>query len=443
MSSANMAPDCAHLAVRVDGVGKCYAIYKSPADRMKQMFWPWRRFHEEYWALRDVTLHVAKGETVGILGRNGAGKSTLLQLITGTLSPTLGQLTVTGRVAALLELGAGFNPEFTGRENVHLAATLLGLTELQIRERFDAITAFAGVGDFLDQPVKLYSSGMYSRLAFAVAAHVDADILIIDEILAVGDAAFTQKCMRFIDDFKKRGTILFVSHDPGAMAKLCDRILWLDGGGVRQEGPPKDVLEAYMAAIHAEGDAGQLRVGGRRRGPPPPDAGKIPEPAAVKVFDFDPDAPQFGAGGARVLDAALTTDGGNGAVLSGGQEVVLSVRAEILAPMQQPILGFIVKDRLGQIIFVENTFQPYPIQPRPLSPGEILAARFHFYMPHLADGDYAVSVAVAEGTEQAHVQHHWLHDALFFRVANTRPFRGLVAVPMLEITLKTEGDVGA
>ncbi|MFY8092413.1 MAG: ABC transporter ATP-binding protein [Niveispirillum sp.] len=440
MSSANMGPVSANLAVRVDGVGKCYAIYRSPADRMKQMFWPWRRFHEEYWALRDVTLHVAKGQTVGILGRNGAGKSTLLQLITGTLSPTLGQVEVGGRVAALLELGAGFNPEFTGRENVYLAASLLGLTETQIKQRFDAITAFAGIGDFLDQPVKLYSSGMYSRLAFAVAAHVDADILIIDEILAVGDAAFTQKCMRFIDDFKKRGTILFVSHDAGAMAKLCDRILWLDGGGVRMEGPPKDVLEAYMAAIHMEGDAGQLRVGGRRRGPPPPDALKAPPPSAVKVFDFDPDAPQFGAGGARVRGATLAIEGGSDSVLSGGQEVVLSVVAEILTPMQQPILGFLVKDRLGQNIFVDNTCQTYPIQPRALHPGDILTARFHFHMPHLADGDYAVSVAVAEGTEQAHVQHHWLHDALFFRVANTRPFRGLVAVPMLDITLRINDD---
>lgn len=431
--------DTGLAAVRVEGLGKCYAIYRSPADRLKQMLFPWRRFHADYWALRDVSFDVPRGQTVGILGRNGAGKSTLLKVITGTVAPTQGRVRVQGRVAALLELGAGFNPEFTGRENVHLAAAVLGLTEQQIVERFDTIADFAGIGDFLEQPVKLYSSGMYARLAFAVAAHVDADLLIIDEILSVGDAAFNQKCMRFIEEFKKRGTILFVSHDTGSMARLCDRVVWLDGGTVRQIGQPKEVLEAYMAAVYGESDGERLRIGGRRA-PTPPQTSQAPAPppvpSQVQVFDFDPDAPWFGLEGARILNATLT-DADNGQLsMRGGENVVLTVTALVNQPMNQPIVGFLVKDRLGQIIFVDNSFSTHSLLPRTAEAGEILTARFHFILPHLAEGDYAVSVAIAEGTETAHVQHHWLHDALFFRVTTGRPFRGLVAVPMERVSLE-------
>lgn len=203
------------IAIKAQGLGKSYLIYAKPQDRLKQMILRWRKYYQEYWAVQNVDLTIRRGEAVGIIGRNGSGKSTLLQMIAGTLQPNSGGLSVEGRVAPLLELGAGFNPEFTGRENVRLAAAILGLTASEIHERQDAIIDFAGIGDFVDQPVKTYSSGMFARLAFAVAAHVDADILIIDEILAVGDAAFTQKCMRFIRQFKEKGTLLFVSHDAG------------------------------------------------------------------------------------------------------------------------------------------------------------------------------------------------------------------------------------
>ncbi len=427
-------------AVRVEGLGKCYAIYRSPADRLKQMLFPWRRFHADYWALRDVSFEVPRGQTVGILGRNGAGKSTLLKVITGTVAPTQGTVAVQGRVAALLELGAGFNPEFTGRENVHLAAAVLGLNDRQIAERFDTIADFAGIGDFLEQPVKLYSSGMYARLAFAVAAHVDADLLIIDEILSVGDAAFNQKCMRFIEGFKKRGTILFVSHDAGSMARLCDRVVWLDGGTVRQMGPPKEVLEAYMASVYGESEGDRLRIGGRRLSAPVAPSVPPPQsvPSQVQVFDFDPDAPWFGLEGARILNATLTAIDGGHITMRGGENVVLSITARVNQPMNQPIIGFLVKDRLGQIIFVDNSFSTHSLLPRTVEPGETLTARFHFTLPLLAEGDYAVSVAIAEGTETAHVQHHWLHDALFFRVTTGRLFRGLVAVPMDQVSLEID-----
>ena len=196
----------AEFAIRLAGVGKFYPMFTQPEDRLKQLLVRGkRRYYQEYWALQDVTLDILKGESVGIIGRNGAGKSTFLQLVCGTLRPSTGSIEVEGRIAAMLELGAGFNPEFTGQENVHLAAAVLGLSADLIKERYPSIAEFAGIGDFIDRPVKYYSSGMYARLAFAVAAHVDADILVVDEILAVGDAAFQQKCMRFIHAFREPG----------------------------------------------------------------------------------------------------------------------------------------------------------------------------------------------------------------------------------------------
>ena len=219
---------CSELAIRVEHLSKCYQIYERPQDRLKQSLWRGRRqFFREFWALRDLSCTLRRGETVGVIGRNGSGKSTLLQMICSTLTPTAGTIHVNGRVAALLELGAGFNPEFTGRENVRMNAALLGLTPSEIDARLPAILAFADIDDFVDQPVKTYSSGMFVRLAFAVIAHVDADILIIDEALAVGDGFFTQKCMRFLREFRENGTLLFVSHDTSAVLNLCDRALWL------------------------------------------------------------------------------------------------------------------------------------------------------------------------------------------------------------------------
>ena len=215
------------IAIRVQNITKTYQIYDKPQDRLKQSLWRGRKqFYREFKALDDVSFEVKKGETVGIIGRNGSGKSTLLQIICGTLAPTSGTVEVNGRVAALLELGAGFNPEFTGKENVYMNASILGLSKEEIDAKYDDIVAFADIGDFIEQPVKTYSSGMYVRLAFAVIAHVDADILVIDEALAVGDVFFTQKCMRFIEQYQENGgAILFVSHDMATVTKLCQSVL--------------------------------------------------------------------------------------------------------------------------------------------------------------------------------------------------------------------------
>jgi len=244
-------------AIDIVGLGKCYQIYATPRDRLKQFVLPRVRrtlglsraaYYREFWSLSDVSFRVRKGETLGVVGRNGAGKSTLLQLICGTLSPTTGSISVDGRVAALLELGAGFNPELTGRENVFMYAGLLGLEHAEVRDRFEEIARFADIGDFIEQPVKTYSSGMYVRLAFSVAACVDPDILIVDEALAVGDVRFQLKCIARINDLRARGTtILFVSHALEQVKRICDRAVWLERGTVREVGYAPHVCDAYEA----------------------------------------------------------------------------------------------------------------------------------------------------------------------------------------------------
>lgn len=236
------------FALHIDGLSKCYQLYDQPQDRLKQMFMGGRKnYSREFWALRDVSFSIARGETVGIIGRNGSGKSSLLQMICGTLAPTSGSVTTHGRVAALLELGAGFNTEFTGRENVLLNAAILGFSQAEMAERMEQVLAFSELGKFIDQAVKTYSSGMIARLAFSIAIHVDPDILIVDEALAVGDARFVAKCMRRIKDIQAQGTsILFVSHDVGSVRTLCDRAIWLDQGRLVEQGDVFPVTGRYM-----------------------------------------------------------------------------------------------------------------------------------------------------------------------------------------------------
>lgn len=242
------------LAIHLRGVDKTFAIYERPHHRLLESVLGsrGRRWHREFRALREIDLDIRRGETIGLIGRNGSGKSTLLQVICGILAPTAGKVDVRGRIAALLELGAGFNVEFTGRENVLLNGTVLGLTRAEIEQRFDAILAFADIGEFVDQPVKTYSSGMYVRLAFAVAIHVDPEILIVDEALSVGDEAFQRKCFGRIERIRESGaTVLFVSHGAATVAELCDRTILLDAGEVLAVGPPKPVLSRYHKLLYA------------------------------------------------------------------------------------------------------------------------------------------------------------------------------------------------
>lgn len=247
----------------VSGLGKCYHVYDRPRDRLLQMLSRGRRvYYREFWALRDTSFSIRRGETVGIIGRNGSGKSTLLQMICGTVTPTAGAVRTGGRVAALLELGAGFNPEFTGRENVLLNAAILGVPREAMTERMREVEAFSELGNFLDQPVKSYSSGMFARLAFSIAIHVDPDILVVDEALAVGDARFVAKCMRRIRDMQQAGvSILFVSHDTTAVRTLCQRAIWLDAGAMVEDGDVFPVTGRYMEYMFRE-EGGMPTSGG-------------------------------------------------------------------------------------------------------------------------------------------------------------------------------------
>jgi lipopolysaccharide transport system ATP-binding protein len=259
------------IAIRVHQLGKRYQVYDTPRDRLKQFVLPRlhrlagaapKHYFSEFWALDDVSFEVKKGETVGIIGRNGSGKSTLLQMICGTLSPTNGHVELNGRVAALLELGAGFNPEFTGRENIFMNGTLLGLSTQEIEARYDDIVAFADVGMFIDQPVKMYSSGMFVRVAFAIAASMDPSILIVDEALAVGDLAFQAKCMVRLRELMDAGTtVLFVSHDMSSVRNICSKVLWLKQGHAVAFGDPKEVVGAYVSEMNL--DINRITGGGQ------------------------------------------------------------------------------------------------------------------------------------------------------------------------------------
>jgi len=440
------------IAIRATALGKCYHIYKSPADRLKQLLWRGRRqLYEEFWAVRDVSFEIRRGETVGIIGRNGSGKSTLLQMVCGTLAPTQGSVDVQGRVAAMLELGAGFNPEFTGRENIYLNGQILGLTRQELDARFDSIAAFADIGAFLDQPVKMYSSGMVVRLAFAVMAHIDADILVIDEALAVGDALFTQKCMRFLRAFRERGTLLFVSHDTGAVINLCQRALWLDQGRPRMSDESKAVCEAYLQQLF-ESLQGKSAVPAprkmtpARRSTPPVDQrlrylNASPFRNDLELQIFDPRAASFGKGGATVTDVSLQDDAGNRlAWVVGGETVTLTIRAVAAKALQRTIIGFFVRDRLGQNLFGDNTLLASDEAPVNVRAGEAVEARFVFDMPLLPVGDYSINVAIAEGDQGQHVQHQWIYDALIFKSHASSVTHSLIGIPMREVAIGLTAD---
>ena len=443
------------VAIKVENLSKCYHIYAKPRDRLLQMLVRSRKqYFRKFWALNDVSFELNRGGAFGIIGRNGSGKSTLLQVVCGTLAPTTGTISTDGRIAALLELGSGFNTEFTGRENVYVNAAVLGLTMDQVDERFDKIAAFADIGDFMEQPVKTYSSGMYMRLAFAVAAHVDADILVIDEALAVGDALFTQKCMRFLRDFKTQGTLLFVSHDAGAITGLCDRALWLHNGAAMGLGPAKEVSEQYLAFLSEEklpglkksqsprkssssGAMSHSAVKHRESGKPA-DASQPRDD--MQIFQFRPGVSgEFGLMGAKIREVTLSNAEGTVlAYVHGGEEVVLRIEIDILTDIDRPIVGFMFKDRLGQGLFGDNSYLRYSLEPVPTKAGSVLAGEFRFVMPTLPVGDYSIAAAVASGTQDQHVQHHWVHDALVIKSLSSSVSTGLVGIPMKDISLSVE-----
>lgn len=445
------------IAIKIENLSKCYQIYDQPHDRLKQSIYPRiqrlvrkqpKQYFREFWALKEVSFEIKKGETVGIIGRNGSGKSTLLQLICGTLNPTNGSIQTNGRIAALLELGSGFNPEFTGRENVYMNASVLGLSREETDRCFDEIIAFADIGEFIEQPIKTYSSGMMVRLAFAVIAHVNADILVIDEALAVGDTFFTQKCMRFLRTFMKSGTVLFVSHDTASVKNLCNYAVWLEKGEMLQEGSPKDVCESYLEAFY-EAQQGKSSTTKLRAIKELNGSGSFKDQRLefinatnlrndLQIFKFDPDAPSFGKGGALIQNVFLLDSNSEPlAWVIGGEKVTLRIIVKILQRLELPIVGFLVKDRLGQTLFGDNSYLTYLEAPVVCCEGSELVADFVFNMPLLPVGEYSITVAMANGTQENHEQHHWMHDAVIFKSESSSVASGLVGIPMLDIKLRT------
>lgn len=337
------------FAIRVTNLSKRYEIYATPRDRLKQFVLPRlqslagqpsKQYFREFWALKDISFEIKKGETVGIIGRNGSGKSTLLQIICGTLTPSVGGVETNGRIAALLELGSGFNPEFTGRENVYLNAAVLGLSKEEVDERFDDIAAFADIGEFVEQPVKTYSSGMFVRLAFAVNIMSTPEIMIVDEALAVGDMAFQAKCMTALTRIQDRGaTVLFVSHDIEALKSLCSKGIYLECGTVKAIGKAPDVAEQYIKAVHEEMNTALSRAGATTE--LAPYGGKpavLATPARVKdgvilkrseAFDRQVAAFRYGSGGARITCVELLDmDGVPVQSVEFNQEVTINIYFE-------------------------------------------------------------------------------------------------------------------
>ncbi|PZT27411.1 ABC transporter ATP-binding protein [Stenotrophomonas maltophilia] len=435
-----------HLIVDVDHVDKSFLLYDKPSHRLWQMLLGRRRtFYREHQVLRDINFKVPRGQTLGLVGRNGAGKSTLLSILCGTLAPSAGVAQVYGRVAALLELGAGFNPELTGRENIDLCAQIYGLSEEQIRVRRDSIIEFADIGDYIDRPVKTYSSGMFTRLGFSVVAHVDADVLIVDEALAVGDAYFVQKCMRFLHRFRGAGgTLIFVSHDMGAVTALCDRVIWLRDGRVFMDASPKEVAAAYLADLYdAEPTADvagpaefvidqsedkEEEVDGRLVWL---NHTQYRNDIQLGAFNASHD---FGVRGAEFINGGVYDRQGRRLTwVVGGERVELRLRIRAAVSIRSLIVGFVVKDRQGQPLFGDNSYLTHRDKPIDVKAGDTLDFYFRFRMPVLPAGDYSVSAAISDGVQEEHVMHQWVHDALILNSRASSVATGLIGIPMLEI----------
>lgn len=431
-----------NIAIRVSGVSKCYHLYDKPQDRLRQSIYPRlqrmfgrtaRRYAREFWALKDISFEVKKGETVGIIGRNGSGKSTLLQIIAGTLEPTQGEIKVNGRVAALLELGSGFNPEFTGRENVYINAAILGLSRAEIDARFDDIAAFADIGNFIEQPIKTYSSGMMVRLAFAVQVAIEPDVLIIDEALAVGDMRFTMKCIRRMRELVEKGTsCLFVSHDMSSIVNFCSEALWLQDGEILLSGAPKFVTMNYANFMtygltpkgtclkeEQASDSSKLNLNpGSNPSESQVNRCESSQKKALQWVDLD-DLPSSGEGGAKILRVALTNaDGNMGSVFEGGEWLNIFIEVAARISLRSPIVCADIRDRRGSLIFGLNTFFIKSVS-FSLSMGQRAVIKFNFKLPYLMNGQYGIAVAIADGAYDSHTQHHIINEALLFAVSSS------------------------
>ena len=419
-------------AIILQDVSKVFEIYDRPVHRLLQMLCRGRRrFYRSFEALHHIDLTIRKGECVGIVGRNGAGKSTLLQIIAGTLAPTTGSVRTCGRVAALLELGSGFNPEFTGRENVFLNAAILGLSDAEIQARYDDIVAFADIGDFIDQPVRNYSSGMVMRLAFAVIAHVDADILIVDEALSVGDVFFQAKCYHKFEEFKKMGkTIVFVSHDLSSISKYCDRVYLLNQGNILGEGSPKAMIDTYKRVLVGQYD-GPESVGEetasllddedlqRAAAQKADEKGTDASQASMEAKGQNPNALEYGTKQAQIEEFYITDDRGvpTNAILKGSM-FTIHMRVRFMDHIPAPIFAFSVKNVIGVEITGTNTMIEKAFLDS-VEPGEVKNVTFTQKM-NLQGGEYLLSLGVTGYNQDTFEVYHRLYDALNITVVSDK-----------------------
>jgi lipopolysaccharide transport system ATP-binding protein len=419
------------VVIRVENLGKCYRIYDTPKDRLKQALWRGnRKYYREFWALRDVSFEVRRGETLGIIGRNGSGKSTLLQMICGTLTPTEGTVQTHGTVAALLELGSGFNPEFTGIENVYLNALLHGLSREQAEDRLEDIQAFADIGEFIHQPVRTYSSGMLVRLAFAVIAHVDAAVLIVDEALSVGDAVFGQRCMRFIRRFKETGTLLFVSHDMNAVSSLCEKAAWIDSGQMKMHGETISAMPAYTRFCFESAEAETKAQEDSDNHPiPNPSSDNLDQQAIMGQWDSDGD---WGNRNAIISNAELLNKSGEPtASPECGETVTLRITAHCANDIDNFMAGFIIRDRTGMIILGENNINHGN---QPTKAKAVVEVDFEFTMPFLAPGSYTISPGISQGDPDTPTVMHYKPDKLIVHpLLHEKIVHGIFAIPNTEI----------
>ncbi|MBN2706060.1 MAG: ABC transporter ATP-binding protein [Deltaproteobacteria bacterium] len=418
----------AEVAVSLRQIEKHYRLYQSPLARFKEALDPRKRhYFQDFQALKGIDLEIPRGQTWGLIGLNGSGKSTLLKIVCGVLQPSRGRLTVNGRISALLELGSGFNPQYTGRQNVFFSGALADVGRAEMEVLFPEIEAFAEIGEFIDQPVKSYSSGMLMRLAFAVAIHVSPDILVVDEALAVGDARFQHKCMKKIKAFKEHSTMLLVTHDMNAVLTLCDQVAWLHEGRLVEVGKPKKIVDKYTQAFYEGGPAETGSASTRET-----DSPQENQPAASKpnrVASSNAECNSFGTGAVTISQVSLCSrDRGRIDSVYGGENVTFHLQLESKREILEPIVGFLVKNKLGIEIFGFNNLS-LQTAITPLEAGETYRVSYSFVWPAIASDSYAISIAIAEGNQEKHTVHHWIHDVMTVEVLRLHQYQfGLIQI---------------
>ena len=419
------------IAIRVEHLSKVYKLYDRNRDRLKEALHLGKNIHfREHYALNDVSMEVHAGDTVGIIGTNGSGKSTILKIITGVLNPSAGDVTINGRISALLELGAGFNMEFTGIENIYLNGTMIGFSEEEIDAKLNDILEFADIGDFVYQKVKTYSSGMFVRLAFAVAINIDPEILIVDEALSVGDVFFQNKCYRKFEEFKKQGkTILFVSHDLGSISKYCDRVVLLEQGKKIGEGAPKEIIDMYKKVL-----VGQLEMQA--------DTAKSQKISGGKkwkdLMQLNPDHDEYGSGLAEFEDYCAYDESGTitNAILK-GEPFTVKLKVRFFESIQDPIIAVSIKNMQGTEITGTNTMFE-KITTGKTKPGDVMIATFTQDM-NLQGGEYLISLGCVGYKDGSFTVYHRLYDVFNLTVISDKNTTGFYDMNSI-VTVRMETE---